>query len=153
MITYFTQLDPRWSRNRIGLSWLTVGNAGCVCTCLAMLASYIGSLTTPAQVAANKSWFFFGKILWWMVKIPHLKFIRREYGRNDKNIVDAINGDPNTFVFLQIKNPRIKEHWLWATGVVDGGKDYHAADPLTGEKVSVIAKYGTITGAAYWKKI
>lgn len=153
-VTYYRQTDPRWSRNRIGLSWCRIGNAGCVATNLAMLATYIGSPMTPAQVASQKTWFIAGKIIWQMIKIPHLKFVRREYGRNNANIIEAIKGDPDTFVFLQIKSRFIREHWMWAIGVIDDGRSYWVADPLRGDRCDIIARYGNcITGAAYFKKI
>ncbi|MFA6158989.1 MAG: hypothetical protein WC763_05220 [Candidatus Paceibacterota bacterium] len=119
-----------------------------------MLATYLGSPTTPSQVASNRIWFVLGKILWGNIKIPHMKFDRREYGRNDRNIVSAINGDPDSFVFLQIKNRIYKEHWMWAIGVIDNGKSYWVADPLKGDRCDIVKRYGnSITGAAYFKKV
>jgi hypothetical protein len=150
-LIYFKQGDPRWAKNRIGVSWITLGSFGCVATCLAMICTYIGQPYTPAQVAAQKSWFLGGLIWWSRIFVPRLKFVRREYGCFKSNIKACILDNPNTFVMLQIKNKKIKEHWLWAIGV--NGNSFWVADPLVGDKVDLISRYGnSITGAAYFEK-
>ena len=117
-----------------------------------MMATYSGSPMTPAQVAAQKTWFVMGLINWKALKISHLQFLRREYGRNDKNIQAAIKGDPNTFVLIQIKTRTIPSHWVWAIGI--NGSGYWVADPLYGDKVDLFKRYGhSITGAAYFLKV
>jgi hypothetical protein len=118
-----------------------------------MMATYIGQPRTPDQIAKNRFWFVLGKILWGSISIPHLKYVRREWGRKDASIIKAIKGDPNSFVMIQVKNTRIREHWLWAIGVIDNGRSYLVADPLYGDKCDVISRYGnSITGAAYFEK-
>lgn len=93
-----------------------------------------------------------GLINWRAIKIPHLKFVRREYGRNDTNIIKAIKDSPNTFVILQVKTKTIPQHWVWAIGV--NGPSYWIADPLHGDKADLFSRYGhSITGAAYFQKI
>ena len=154
MLTLYKQTDPRWSRVRLGLPWITIGAAGCADCCVAMIATYVaGYPITPDKIASNRSWFNYGNILWDKLKIPHLQFTSREYGRNDRNIIHAINDNPNTFVMLQVKTAKIKEHWLWAIAV--DGNDYKVADPLYGDECNLAVRYGwhVITGAAYFKKI
>ena len=118
-----------------------------------MLATYVsGQAITPDKIAVNRSWFSYGNIQWNKLKIPHLQFVSREQGKNDRNIIHAINDNPNTFVILQIKTSKIKEHWLLALSV--DGNDYKVADPLYGDECSLIQRYGKcVSGAAYFKKI
>jgi len=152
ILTYYKQGDPRWANDRIGLSWLKMKDYGCAATCLAMMATYTGAGYSPKDVAKQKNWFIGGLIWWDKINVPHLKFIRREYGYKRDNIVSCIKDDPNTFVMVQIKNKQIKEHWMWAIGV--NGISFWVADPLTGKKEDLVKKYGnSITGAAYFRKI
>lgn len=85
-----SQLDPRWSKVRLGFSNLRIGGYGCTLVSLTMLLNYVeGKSYTPDQVNAQlkkHSGFDGALIKWWKVPeaYPSLKFIER--GGNYSNL-------------------------------------------------------------------
>ena len=55
---YFSQRDPRWCKQYIGGSNLTVGEVGCYLTAVAMIHKRAGTSTSPSIIAANRNYFF-----------------------------------------------------------------------------------------------
>lgn len=54
---YFSQRDERWAGNRIGNSSESIYNVGCLITSVAMTLKAKGENTTPANIAANTTYF------------------------------------------------------------------------------------------------
>ncbi len=55
---YYNQRDQRWGNNFIGASKMRIWEVGCLVTSVAMLFSKDGQRRTPADIAANLSYFF-----------------------------------------------------------------------------------------------
>ncbi len=55
---YYNQRDERWGKNTIGASSERVWEVGCLVTATAMLRKQRGENVTPADVAAEQSYFF-----------------------------------------------------------------------------------------------
>lgn len=55
---FYNQRDERWGRNMMGSSSEQVWDVGCLVTSIAMVLKKHGSNVTPADVAANNSYFF-----------------------------------------------------------------------------------------------
>lgn len=55
---FLSQRDPRWCKQYIGGSSLTVGEVGCYLTAVAMVHKRTGVSTSPSIIAANRSYFF-----------------------------------------------------------------------------------------------
>jgi hypothetical protein len=55
---FYNQRDSRWGNNRIGSSSESVWEVGCLLTSVAMVKKKHGENVTPADVAANSSYFF-----------------------------------------------------------------------------------------------
>jgi hypothetical protein len=49
-VTPYSQNDPRWKSIRLGTSGVTIGQQGCLITCVAMVARFYGYDTDPARL-------------------------------------------------------------------------------------------------------
>jgi hypothetical protein len=150
MMTYFSQRDPRWANVRIGNTRLRVGDWGCTLTGIASLLSFYGIAMTPGQVARYPGLFNArGEILWFNVtKLSKgkLKFVRRWYARNDREIKKSILDSPKTCVLIRVT---VRGHWVVGIGVTPDGRDYWIMDTLDGKKKQLFKTYPNITGSAH----
>lgn len=150
---YLSQSDPRWARQKIGQTSLSIGRWGCTLTGLSMLSSYYGCYKSPAEIAKIPGLFTSdGLLIWSMVEKVFdgkIKFQYR-YGngsksvRNDIAIRASILGSPKTSVLLEVAN---SSHWVVAVGVI--GDDYRIVDPIDGKKKLAIKTFKNISGSAH----
>ena len=144
-----SQLDPQWSKEKLGASTLTVGRYGCTTCCLSMISDYFGSYKDPVSLAHNvNNYTKDGLVLWTNFKFPTMRFLRRTYKRNDQEIQEALK-DKDRAVMLQVNDGA---HWVVALRRSLIGNSYIVADPWGGVKVDVIKKYRNITGAAFFAR-
>ena len=142
----FSQRDGRWAAARLGQSKLTMGRYGCTTTCIADLSTYFGDNLDPLKTSQIIKYTPQGLVLWQSCVFPHFKFERREYGRNDANIIKAMH-DPDRAVILEVAHA---SHWVVAIG---GGPTYKIADPWLGDKNTMKRYDNNITGATYFKRV
>lgn len=146
---YLSQHYPAWSGAFLGSSKLKVGDKGCTTTCISMLSDYFGCYQSPLQIANNAhNYTPEGLIIWNNLSFSKMKFVWREYGRNDAKIQDSIK-DPKKAVILQVSNGT---HWVVAISKNLIGGDYTVLDPWTGKKCNALATYHNITGSAHFVK-
>ncbi len=55
---YYSQRDERWANMLIGYSSENIMDVGCLVSSVAMIFTYYGQKTTPADIAGNSSYFF-----------------------------------------------------------------------------------------------
>lgn len=152
MIKSYSQRDKLWAEEKLGSSSLTIGKAGCVTTCIADLSTFYGDSLNPLEISKLVQYTQAGYpqgeglIIWSSCVFPHFRFERREYGRNEKNIRNALKHADRS-VILQVAN---KSHWVVA---IRSTKPLGIADPWNGG-FSTMKRYGdNITGAAYFIRI
>lgn len=153
-VTYLSQLDKRWSGNKLGPGPLTIGRYGCTTTVLSMMSFYVGKPMLPSSIASHVDWYTNashpqgpGLILWPKLVIPGLQFIWRQQGLNMNRIVKDL-ADPKMLVGLQVNHG---QHWVWLLGKTLFGNDFKCADPLGGVRCNVLDKYHNITGSVHFK--
>jgi len=145
---YLSQRDSRWSDKKLGESSLTVGRYGCTTTCISMLSDYFTCFKSPLELASNvANYTKEGLIIWSVLRFENMRFVLREYGRNDFNISHALK-DPSSAVILQVDNGA---HWVLAVRKSFLGNDYIIVDPWDGKKKKCLKTYNNITGAAYFE--
>ncbi len=145
---YLSQLDIAWAAKKLGASTLSIGRWGCTTTCISMLSDYFGSYESPLEIASHGDYYLKdGRILWNKLKFKNMRFVTREYGRHDDNIMKAIS-NPSKAVILEVNN---NTHWVLPRRKALFGNDYVAVDPLSAKEINVISKYKNITGAAYFE--
>lgn len=151
MMKRYRQTHPDISGVKIGNSGLTMGRIGCTTCCISSIHSYFYPINPvkPQDLARQAGLYTLGGlIIWARLSLRGMRFERRTFGRNDVEIRAAIK-DPDRAVILQVNN---ESHWVVATGVSFLRNDFVAHDPLTGGSCNVLAKYGNITGAAYFRR-
>lgn len=147
-MSYFSQRDQRWVKDKLGASQLTVGRYGCTTTAISMLSSYFGCLRLPSELAHDvHNYTKDGLIVWKNLSFPKMKFVGREYTRNDEKIREYLK-DPSKAVILEVNN---HAHWVVAVSPTWTGNDYNIVDPWTGQKCTLKKVYKNITGAAYFE--
>lgn len=147
---YLSQRDPQWAYERLGESTLTIGRFGCTTTCISMLSSLFNCYQTPVTIAHNaNNYTKDGLVLWQNLKFDSMRFVRREYGRHDISIKEALK-DPRKAVILEVNN---RAHWVVALRPALLGSGYIVLDPWTGKKCGVLFQYHNITGAAYFERV
>jgi len=164
--TPLSQNDPRWKNRVLGHGPLTFGQFGCLVTCYAMMLNAFGEDVTPLdlqnrflQLPAGQG--FDGSII--MFRAPaaafdHVLFEgnfkpRPETGAThatfDAGLIDRIDRrlSDGGMVLAQVDqtpatayNPNVEQHWVLL--VARSGNDYLALDPLDGQAISLLAKYG-----------
>lgn len=146
-----SQKDPRWAKQTIGKTQLTLDRWGCTITCISMLSDYFTSLggkyRDPAELAKMLEFTQNGLVLWSSLKKAiGAAFEWRQYGFDSKRI-DASLKDPKKAVMLEVPLGGGK-HWVVALSRIPMTNIYRIADPLTGTKKFSTA-YGKITGSAH----
>lgn len=143
-INILSQRDPRWAKLKLGPSSLTVGDYGCLETCLCMFAQYCGKTITPGEVAGNKKAFNKGGFYQW--NYPDFPFTLEKTinGRNDAEIMKSLK-DPKRGVVLQVDNGA---HFILALSKNFFGS-YNCADPWFGDKCDAIKRWKNITGSRH----
>lgn len=141
-----SQRDPRWA-NKVIAPGYQIGKVGCTVTSISMLSFYFGDNLTPDKIVDICKFTNQGLVIWTSCNFTKFAFERREYGRNEVNINQALK-DPNRAVILNVAQG---SHWVVATGHF--GTLLKIADPWLGD-MSTMARYkNDIEGASYFRKI
>lgn len=148
-MSYFSQRDPRWGKEKLGESQLTIGRFGCTTCCLSMLSSYFNCLRLPSELAHDvHNYTKDGLVIWKNLTFPKMKFVRREYIRNDEKICEYLADSDKAAIF------EVNNHAHWVVGVRPTlvGNDYIIVDPWDGRKKTLKKSYRNITGVAYFER-
>lgn len=112
-VPYFNQKDSRWANVTLGSSSRTVGNSGCVTTCIAMAESYLyGYTVTPASLAKSLSYSSSGDLYW---PASYTAYSSSDYLYKIYN--ELKSGRP---VMVGAKTSSGSQHWVLVTGFVGG---------------------------------
>lgn len=158
-----SQNDPHWKSKPIGIeSLLTIGNYGCLLTCLVMVVNYFGENETPdtlnAKMAAAGGYFGadivparIGRVL------PNIKlvdFVRCPDLPAPMDRIDAaLEGDRPVIVEVdKSPAPGLQSHWVVLYDKI--GTDYPMIDPWDGGDALLSKRYAgkpavVITGVVW----
>ncbi|MCB0027487.1 MAG: hypothetical protein KDE28_06245 [Anaerolineales bacterium] len=164
-LTYYSQNDPRWRDRTLGKGPKTLGQFGCLLTCCAMMLTGYGENCDPWElnnrINALSQNGFSGSNMYFVapaVAYDHLKFFGNykpypdtgaTYATYDSNLVNRIDMSLSRghSVLIQVDfnpnnayNPGVEQHWVMA--IARRGDDYVVVDPLSGEQISLLSKYG-----------
>ena len=164
-LTYYSQNDPRWRNRTLGKGPKTLGQFGCLLTCCAMMLTGYGESCDPwelnNQINGLSQYGFSGSNMYFVapaVAYGHLKFHGNHkpyadtgatFASYDANLINRIDMslERGHGVLIQVDfnpnnayNPGAEQHWVLA--IARRGDDYVAVDPLRGEQISLLSKYG-----------
>jgi hypothetical protein len=146
VFTKYSQNDPVWKNFKIGDSSLSVGDYGCLISCIATLSSYFGENKTPGELCRIKKLFTpSGLVIWKKIDEVYktMRFLYRYYQFNERVADDALLKDPNKCIIFQVDN---KKHWVSALKKVYGG--YVCHNPWSYPASNKTYKFREITGMA-----
>ncbi|MEA2056451.1 MAG: hypothetical protein U9O78_01900 [Patescibacteria group bacterium] len=139
---YYSQRDPRWCRQHIGVSSMSIGEVGCLITSVAMIWQKHGHSTTPAIIGANPNYFSAARGLEAYMKRPFptpLGYTSRRYYSYNQSIIDQeINAGRPVIVHVAFGRDG---HWVVLKE--GNGGNYIMNDPLEGSNIPFGNKFGT----------
>jgi GH25 family lysozyme M1 (1,4-beta-N-acetylmuramidase) len=143
-----SQNDPAWKNNRLGTSNVTIGQQGCLITCVAMTLKFYGYDYTPATLntyLTNHDGYASGNLLWWG-RVPHLSIATWVDCLNvpaPLSQIDACLGRGEPVIvhvdFVPSTSP-INDHYVLIIGKL-GADDYTMIDPWDGWQGSFKSRY------------
>jgi hypothetical protein len=153
MMKIICQRDPKWGKEKLGESPLTIARWGCTTCCICMITDYFGFYKDPVEIQKyikytdNNHPQGPGLIIWQSINIGGLKFEKRLYAQNDTEIQKSLK-DPKKAVILEVN----KNHWVLVIGKIPFTNIYRIADPLYGDKSTTLRYKSNITGSAHFTK-
>lgn len=165
-IKLYSQNDPRWQHRILGQGPQTFGEFGCLITCFSMMLSGFGEdlnplelnqrvLQLPAGRGFSGSEIFFAAPAY---AIDHVKYYGNwkprpdtgaAFARLDTILIASIDQAlaRKRAVMVQVDTdpidpytPQSEQHWVLV--LARQGNDYLVADPINGQQVSLLNKYG-----------
>ncbi len=133
---YFSQRDSRWAGNRIGRSYDTIYEVGCLVTSVAMVHKYYGSNTTPAKIASNASYFFSSTAA---MLIPWPGVDGRKYTNVGKSGIDSELSKGNPVIVGVYANNSVGTHFVVIIEKKNGKYIMH--DPFYGPDLVFTDRY------------
>lgn len=165
-ITPFCQNDPRWKNHKLGHGQKTLGEFGCLLSCMSMMLTGFGESYTPLSLNnallnrsggqgfdASNVYFLAPAYL-----IDHVKFYDNwmpkqntgaTFAKYDPNLLSRIDQEiaAGQAVILQVDTDPTdpytygsEQHWVFV--LAKQGNDYLVLDPTDGRPVSLLARYG-----------
>ncbi len=168
-IVPYSQNDPQWKSNQLGTGSLNLGQFGCLVSSMAMMLTGFGETYDPwtldqAFLKLPQGFGFDGSNVYFNAPntlINHVQFIGNfkpypetgaTYATYDPNVIDRIDRElaAGSAVLAQVDLDPVdpytfgqEQHWVF---VLDRqGNDYLILDPINGQAVSLLAKYGSQT--------
>ncbi len=138
---FYSQRDSRWCGTRIGSSNDSIGAVGCLVTSVAMIWQKHGVDTTPAVIAANRSFFNLNTAYMVLPTPPPPGFKSTTHGA-DLNIIDKeLAEDRPVIVRLSVYFTNVGTHFIVLKSGSNG--DYVMNDPLYQADMPFDSKYST----------
>lgn len=143
------QEDPKWNNIKLGTSVSTIGQQGCLITCMSMFLKFVGFDTDPQRLNTlllNNGGYYDGNLFVWgsVTKFyPGLTFgYRYNYAALDKIDEQLARGLPAVVeVDYNPATAPIDQHWVLVVGKVGGS--YIINDPKKlGDQIKFEDRYG-----------
>jgi peptidoglycan hydrolase CwlO-like protein len=132
--TYYNQRDEQWGNRALGSSNISVADAGCLITSMAMVMSHYGKSVTPGSIAAQSELFSFADFRLGSLTISGIGTNRTRiaYSKSTAqsvldNELSSNSGKPVIVGIIQYGSSR-PEHFVVIKQKVDG--DYLMNDPF-----------------------
>lgn len=133
----YSQVDPRWTSDRLGNSSDSMGRGGCLVTAASMALTNLGFQTNPKdlnkRLTHTKSYTKNGWLIWDGIRrVTDGRAVATYYDKVDAPTIDACMRRGH-YPLVQFYLPNGRSHW--AMIVRHDARGYHMRDPLrTSEK-------------------
>jgi len=163
-VQLWSQRDPRWANDRMGASYITLGQEGCLVTCTASLLNFLDIKVDPKTYNAlltARSGYAPPNLMYW--KMPDViwkgEVERAEYsgwftgGKGWESFADAIleSGRPALAHVDFVPGGAVNQHWVLLIGKIDGV--WWCYDPWYGAVSALNARYNGIYRIVSYRRV
>lgn len=161
-VQLWSQRDPRWSSDRMGSSYITLGQEGCLVTCVASVMEYLDIDTNPKHynrlLTENNGYQYPNKMYWlmpevlWTGKVKRLEY-KTFYGTGWESAAQAIidDGRPALAQVDFVPGGVMNQHWVVLIGKINGV--WWCYDPWYGSTAALNARYNGVYRIVGYKKL
>ena len=136
---FYSQRDPRWCKQLIGLSDMTIGEVGCLLTSVSMIWGHYGFSTTPSSIGANSS-YFFSSTAYMLTPPAPAGYTYKRYDYLNQSIIDSeLAADRPVIVHVYTSNG-YGGHFIVLKSGSNGSYVMH--DPWNGPDLNFNSYYG-----------
>ncbi|TYQ18352.1 UNVERIFIED_CONTAM: peptidase C39-like protein [Acetivibrio alkalicellulosi] len=146
-VSYFLQIDPEWSKDRIGNTQYILGSSGCLISALASSMNKLGYETDPKQLnkefSLNDVYTGNGEVIWYKINevIPEIDYTyKRAFSR--RTIENYLKQGLLPIVEVKFNTTGIF-HWVLIVG--SNNEDFLIFDPLYKDREPIeLKKHGKV---------
>jgi len=162
-VQLWSQRDPRWSNDRMGSSYITLGQEGCLVTCVSSVMNYFGIDTDPKrynQLLSTKGGYQSPNLMYWLMpeKLWEGKVKRFEYktfsgGKGWEKTADSMlkDGRPILAQVDFVPGGVMNQHWVVLIGKTNNM--WWCYDPWYGATAALNARYNGVYRIVGYKKL
>ena len=146
-VTPMSQNNPAWKNNRLGTSNVTIGQQGCLITCVAMMQKFYGIDTDPARLntwlTANGGYANGNLLYWGKIPFPIATWVDCLNTPAPLSQIDACleRGEPCiVWVDFNPATATVDMHWVLIIGKL-ADEDYVMVDSWDGVRTNFKSRY------------
>lgn len=137
---FYSQRDPKWCSQYIGMSNMTIGEVGCLLSSVSMIWGKYGYSTTPSSIAANSS-YFFASTAYMLTPPAPSGYSYRRIDRYDSGKIDEELGAGRPVIVHVRTNNGYGGHFIVLKS--GSGGSYTMHDPWNGPDLNFGSYYST----------
>ena len=162
-VQLWSQRDPRWSNDRMGSSYITLGQEGCLVTCTASIMNYFGIDTDPKrynQLLSTRGGYQYPNLMYWLMpetlwagRVKRMEYLWFSGGTGWETTANAIiaDGRPALAQVDFVPGGVMNQHWVLLIGKINGV--WWCYDPWYGSTAALNARYSGIYRIVGYKKL
>ncbi len=130
--TYYNQRDSQWGNRSLGISGISVADAGCLITSMSMVMTHYGKTVTPGDIAGNSSFFSpyypYADFLQGTLNINGASTNRTRVGYSQSSLDSELSSGKPVIVGVSPYGSSKPEHFIVVKS--KDGSDYVINDPF-----------------------
>lgn len=149
-VPIWSQHDPRWANDRMGSSYVTIGQQGCLVTSTSSLLNYLGIDVNPKSynhlLSTNYGYALPHNMYWkmpeilWAGQVELAEYETFRYGIGWESTVETILVDDRP-ALAEVKMDGM-QHWVVIIGKINGV--FWIYDPWYGDTATLNSRYNNI---------
>ena len=162
-VQLWSQQDIRWGGDRMGSSYITLKQEGCLVTAVSSYLNFLGIDTDPKRYnqllstrggyqTPNKMYWLMPDVLW-KGQVARAEYQGFSYGQGWETLAQSIldSGRPALAHVDFIPGGSVQQHWVLLIGHIDGV--WWMYDPIDGTVSALAARYDKVYRIVGYRKI
>jgi hypothetical protein len=162
-VQLWSQQDIRWGGDRMGSSYITLKQEGCLVTAVSSYLNFLGIDTDPKRYnqllstrggyqTPNKMYWLMPDVLW-KGQVARAEYQGFSYGQGWETLAQSIldSGRPALAHVDFIPGGSVQQHWVLLIGNIDGV--WWMYDPIDGTVSALAARYDKVYRIVGYRKI